>query len=115
MLLGDVAFVGAAPATSARTGVAAAASFCGSSGRRGSVRAACKSTREGRAGGGIGIAERDCGTKAKEKEENNGKSSALPRTRGLTTYNQIQEKERSHIKWNQCPIVRALARGQAPR
>ncbi len=58
-MLGEVAFVGAAAATLAGPGVAAAASLV-RAGRRGSVRAARESAREGRhAGGGIGIAERE--------------------------------------------------------
>ena len=121
MLLGEVVVVGAAAAPLVGPGVAASTSLVGAAAdvalsdleqpAKATEKAVLQAEGSGLQSGKVGGAK----AKEKEKEENNGKSSALPRTRGLTTYNQIQEKERSHIKWNQCPIVRALARGQAPR
>ena len=65
------------------------------------------------------------GAKAKEKEKEKkrimGRASAfghllaLPRTRGLTTYKQIQEKERSHVKRSGKPKMKKRSARKLPR
>jgi hypothetical protein len=94
MLLGEVAFVGAAPATSAEPGVAPAVSFVGAAA---DMDLSAKVPDREKALSWRRVKDRRAGRSAvpkqkqkkKGKEENNGHLIALPRICGLTTYKQI--------------------------